>query len=264
VPLTMPNHRIDLSGKNAIVTGASRGIGAAVSAALAAAGARVVLVGRVRETLEEVAGRLPNDPVVVVADVAHPEAPHSIVEQAKDAVGTFDVLVNNAGGGDAVGPANTLRVDQADALWALNLRAPVLLGGLVAAEMAETGGGSVVSISSGLGQQGMPAVSLYSAVKGGLDAATRSLAAEWGPASVRFNVVSPGITRTDLGAWIAADEQAQAKYLEKVPLGRIGEPNDIAAVVLFLSSPASAYITGQTIAVDGGWVTTAPSPLTAA
>ncbi|WP_297542897.1 SDR family oxidoreductase [Amycolatopsis sp.] len=249
---------------NAIVTGASRGIGAAVSIALAGAGARVVLVGRVRETLEAVARRLPNDPVVVVADVAHPEAPQSIVEQAEAAVGQFDVLVSNAGGGDAVGPANTLSVDQADALWALNLRAPVLLGGLVAAKMAETGGGSVVNMSSGLGQQGMPDVSLYSAVKGGLDAATRSLAAEWGSASVRFNVVSPGITRTELGAWIAADEKAQSKYLEKVPLGRIGEPDDVAATVLFLSSPASAYITGQTLAVDGGWVTTAPSVFPAA
>ncbi|MFD4669668.1 SDR family NAD(P)-dependent oxidoreductase [Lentzea sp. NPDC058450] len=264
MPLTTSSHPVDLSGKNAIVTGASRGIGAAVSVALAQAGARVVLVGRVKETLEEVARGLPNDPVVVVADLGDPEAPRAIFEQAKDVVGTIDVLVNNAGGGDAAGPANTLTAGQADALWALNLRGPVLLGGLVAADMAANGGGSVVSISSGLSLQGMAGVSLYSAVKGGLEAANRSLAVEWGAAGVRFNVVSPGITRTTLGSWIADDEQVQRKYLEKVPLDRIGEPEDVAAAVLFLSSPASAYVTGQALAVDGGWGTTAPSPFPAA
>ncbi|MEV2236300.1 SDR family oxidoreductase [Streptomyces phaeochromogenes] len=248
-----------LSGKNVVVTGASRGIGASTAQALADAGARVILIGRFRETLENVAGGLPNDPVTVVADLSDPAAPRAIVEQVKDAVGTIDVLVNNAGGGDAVGPTHTLRSEDADFLWALNLRAPVLLGGIVAHDMAANGGGSVISISSGLSQQGMPGVSLYSAVKGGLEAATRSLAAEWGPSGVRFNVVSPGVTRTELGSWITADDNAQRKYLEKVPLGRIGEPDDVAAAVLFLASPGGAYVTGQAIAVDGGWITTAPT-----
>jgi len=249
----------DLSGKTAIVTGASRGIGAAVARAFSDAGARVVLVGRSEETLEEVASELENDPVVVVSDIGDPSAPQAILDQAKAAVGHIDVLVNNAGGGEAVGPANTLKPEDADVLWALNLRAPILLGGLVAADMAASGGGSIVSISSGLSQQGMPGVSLYSAVKGGLEAATRSLAAEWGAAAVRFNVVSPGVTRTRLGSWISSNDAALHKYLEKVPLNRIGEPEDVAAAVLFLSSPQSAYITGQVIPVDGGWITSSPS-----
>jgi NAD(P)-dependent dehydrogenase (short-subunit alcohol dehydrogenase family) len=127
-------------------------------------------------------------------------------------------------------------------------------GGLLA-------GDQVVSISSGLSRQGMPGVSVYSGLRGGIQAATRALAAEWGGRGVRCNVVSPGAIRTTLGAWITDNATARAKYLEKVPLGRVGEPDDIAAAVLFLASPAASYITGQTLAVDGDWVTTAPSPV---
>ncbi|WP_329140271.1 SDR family oxidoreductase [Streptomyces sp. NBC_01476] len=251
----------ELTGKNAVVTGASRGIGAAISRAFAAAGARVVLVGRNRDTLEEVAAGLPHEPVVVTADLAAADAPATVMERVRQTVGSVDVLVNNAGGGSGAGSAHTLTEQDADAGWALYLRAPILLSGLAAADMAEHGGGSIVNISSGLGQQGMPGLSLYSGLRGGIEAATRSLAAEWGAQQVRVNVVSPGATRTVLGSWIAGDEEVTRRYLEKVPLDRIGEPEDIAAAVLFLSSPQSAYVTGQTLAVDGGWTTTAPSPL---
>jgi NAD(P)-dependent dehydrogenase (short-subunit alcohol dehydrogenase family) len=129
--------------------------------------------------------------------------------------------------------------------------------------MAARDGGSIVNISSGLGQLGMPGVSVYSALRAGIEAATRSLAAEWGHGRVRVNAVSPGATRTSLGSWITGNETVARRYLENVPLGRVGEPEDIAAAVLFLSSPRSAYITGQTLAVDGGWVTTAPNPAAA-
>jgi NAD(P)-dependent dehydrogenase (short-subunit alcohol dehydrogenase family) len=255
-------HARSLAGKTALVTGASRGIGAAISRSLADAGARIVLVGRTRSTLEELAAELPHDPVVIVADASTADAATTIMEQAQHAAGAVSVLVNNAGGGGA-GLAHTLKVDDADSAWALNLRTPLLLAGLAAAGMAEHGGGSIVNITSGVSQQGMAGVSLYSALKSGLESATRSLAAEWGPAGVRVNVVSPGVTRTELGSWVAGNEAVTKKYLEKVPLGRIGEPADIAAAVLFLSSPASTYVTGQVLAVDGGWVTTAPSPLAA-
>ncbi|HEX4359485.1 MAG TPA: SDR family oxidoreductase, partial [Pseudonocardia sp.] len=135
--------------------------------------------------------------------------------------------------------------------------------GLAAERMAARGGGSIVNISSGLGQVGMPGVSVYSAMRGGIESATRSLAAEWGPVGVRVNTVSPGATRTTLGSWITGDEAIAGRYLQRVPLGRVGEPEDIAAAVLFLSSPGGAYITGQTLAVDGGWVTSALNPAVA-
>ena len=240
------------------MTGAGRGIGAAVSRRLAGAGARLVLVGRNRDDLEKIAVELPHDPIVVVADVAEPDSPTRILDAAR-AIGGVDVLVNNAGGGTPAGPAHTLSLTDADRAWALDLRAPLLLAGGAAADMAARGGGSVVNISSGLSMQGMPGVSLYSALKAGMEGATRSLAAEWGAAGVRVNTISPGVIRTALGSWVTGNEATLEAYLQKVPLGRVGEPDEVAAAVLFLSSPDGAYITGQTLSVDGGWVTTAPT-----
>ncbi|MEU3188585.1 SDR family oxidoreductase [Streptomyces sp. NPDC006923] len=253
----------ELAGRNAVVTGASRGIGAATARALARAGARVLLVGRSAATLEEVAAGLPNDPVVIAVDLTRPDAHHVIVDRAEEAAGGIDILVNNAGGGGAAGPANRLAVADTDLSWALHLRTPLLLSGLAAERMAARDGGSIVNVSSGLGQVGMSGVSVYSALRAGAEAATRSLAAEWGHGGVRVNTVSPGATRTGLGSWITGHEAVARRYLEGVPLGRVGEPEDIAEAVLFLSSPRSSYITGQTLAVDGGWVTTAPNPAVA-
>jgi NAD(P)-dependent dehydrogenase (short-subunit alcohol dehydrogenase family) len=253
----------ELSGKNAIVTGASRGIGAAISRSLAEAGARVVLVARSASALKEVATDLEHDPVLIAADLTRPDAPHTVMAQAEEAAGRIDILVNNAGGGGASGPAHTLDVAATDDSWALYLRAPILLSGLAAAHMASRGGGAIVNVSSGLSQQGMPGVSVYSALKAGIEAATRSLAAEWGPAQVRVNAVSPGVIRTSLGSWVTDDEAVTRRYLGKVPLGRVGEPDEIATAVRFLCGPQSAYVTGQTLAVDGGWVTSVRNPAVA-
>ncbi|MET7992569.1 SDR family oxidoreductase [Amycolatopsis sp. NPDC005232] len=247
----------DLTGRTALVTGASRGIGAAVSRVLSEAGARVVLVGRYAQTLAAVARELPGDADVVAADLARPDAPAEILAAA----GPVDVLVNNAGSGTGAGFADRLQLADVDEAWAVYLRAPIVLSGLAAAGMAARGGGSVVTLSSGAAHQGLPGLSVYSGLRAGAEAATRALAAEWGSRGVRFNAVSPGAVRTTLGAWIVDDDSARAKYLETVPLGRVGEPDDVAAAVLFFASPASSYITGQTLAVDGGWVTTALSPV---
>ncbi|MBB4789667.1 SDR family NAD(P)-dependent oxidoreductase [Streptomyces nodosus] len=250
----------ELGGKHAIVTGASRGIGAAISRALAGAGARVLLVGRSEETLARVAAELPNDPVVMAVDLTRPDAHQTVMNRAEEVFGTVDVLVNNAGGGGAHGPLHTVPLADADTSWDLYLRAPLFLSALAAMNMAGHGGGSIVNISSGLGQQGMAGTSVYSALRAGIEGATRALAAEWGAQQVRVNAVCPGVTRTTLGSWVTADAATFNRYLGKVPLGRIGEPEDIAAAVLFLSTARSSYITGQTLNVDGGWATSVPNP----
>jgi NAD(P)-dependent dehydrogenase (short-subunit alcohol dehydrogenase family) len=260
MPVTATPRTGELTGRTALVTGASRGIGAAISRSLDAAGARVVLVARSVAALEEVAAELRNDPVVIVADLGTADAPRTVMRRVEETTGAIDVLVNNAGGADAAGVANTLDPVAADRSWGLYLRTPILLGGLAAERMASQGGGSIVNVSSGLSRQGMPGVSLYSALRAGIESATRSLAAEWGPYRVRVNAVSPGATRTVLGSWITGDEAVMRRYLEKVPLGRVGDPEDIASAVRFLSSPQSAYVTGQTLAVDGGWGTSVPNP----
>jgi len=247
-----------LLGKTALVTGGARGLGEAISRRLAAAGARVALVGRDKDRLAALAAQLPHEPLVIPADLADPDAPLAALDTATSAFGRLDVLVNNAGR-SLPGPSNLLTTDQVDQVFALNVRAPLLLAGHAAAHIAEAGGGSIVFISSALSNRGNALTSLYAATKGALDAAGRALAAEWGPSGVRVNTVRPGVTRSDMAAALVDDPAIHAAYLKRVPLGRIGAAEDVAETVLFLSSPASAYLTGLAIDVDGGWGATAPS-----
>jgi NAD(P)-dependent dehydrogenase (short-subunit alcohol dehydrogenase family) len=140
-----------------------------------------------------------------------------------------------------------------DALFALNVRATLLLGGRLAAHMAAHGGGAIVNVSSAAAGRGTGFTAAYTATKGALDAATRALAAEHGPAGVRVNAVAPGITETSMTGDLFGDPAVAAFYTDRVALGRIGRPEDVAEVVAFLVSDAAAYVTAQTIAVDGGW-----------
>jgi NAD(P)-dependent dehydrogenase (short-subunit alcohol dehydrogenase family) len=255
------NDDASLAGRTALVTGASRGIGASIAQSLDRAGARVVLVGRTKSTLDAVASGLMNDAVTIEADLREADAAARILDSARKAFAAVDILVNNAASAGGGGPSGGLTPDVADEEWSVNLRSPLLLAGHAAAHMAENGGGSIVTISTGVASLGMAWTSLHSALKAGMEAATRALAAEWGHEHVRVNAISAGNTRTRLGSWIVDNDAARENYLRNVPLGRIGEPHDIAAAVLFLSSPAASYITGQVIGVDGGWGTTSRSPL---
>jgi NAD(P)-dependent dehydrogenase (short-subunit alcohol dehydrogenase family) len=244
-----------LAGKIALVTGGSRGIGAAIARRLSAGGARVAIVGRDLAALQAVAAELDGDPLVLTDDLSAPEGPVRTLNQVIDKLGSLDILVNSAGVA-RFGPSNALNTDDIEAVFDVNVRAPMLLSGAAAAKMAETGGGSIISISTALTVLGTPYSSLYSASKGAIDALTRALAAEWGSAGVRVNAIRPGVTRTEMVASITEDEALLAHYLRSVPLKRVGEPADIAATAYFLASDDGAYITGQIIDVAGGWSTT--------
>jgi NAD(P)-dependent dehydrogenase (short-subunit alcohol dehydrogenase family) len=260
----MPNHTAlsstPLIGKSALVTGAGRGLGAAIAQLLSLAGARVVLVGRTEATLRATAEALPGETLVIPADLASPDAPASVLDEAIAAFGAVDVLVNNAGAAH-VAASHQLSPADIDEVLALNVRAPLLLAGSAAAHMAGNGGGSIVSISSGLSRLGTPLTSLYAASKGAVDAATRALAAEWGSHQVRVNAVRPALTRSDMAADIIENKAMVTTYLKYVPMGRVGEAEDIARAVLFLASSDSSYVTGHILDVDGGWGSTAPSIL---
>jgi NAD(P)-dependent dehydrogenase (short-subunit alcohol dehydrogenase family) len=247
-----------LRAKTALVTGGGRGLGAAISRRLDRAGARVAVVGRSKPALDTVVSQSHNDAMAVAADLSADDEPARVLDLVLRAFGRLDVLVSNAGAGHS-GPSDELTVEDLDRVWALNVRAALLLQGRAAAHMARAGGGSIVSLSSALSGLGNTYSSLYAATKGALDAATRSLAAEWGPRGVRVNAVRPGVTRSDLSAAIVNNAALRANYEQQVPLRRAGEPGDVAETVLFLSSPQASYITGQTINVDGGWTTTKPS-----
>jgi NAD(P)-dependent dehydrogenase (short-subunit alcohol dehydrogenase family) len=246
-----------LLGRTALVTGASRGIGAAVARRLDAAGARVALAARSVGDLHRVADDLAHDPVVLEADLADPLAPAHLAEQAEGALGgRVDVLVNNAGVFSGAGPSHLLDAGSVDAAFALNVRPVLLLTGAVTAGMAARGSGSVVTVSSAAGRRGTPFTAAYAATKGALDAATRALAAEHGPAGVRVNAVLPGITVTSMTGRLFDDPAVVAFYTDRVALRRMGRPEDVADVVAFLASDAARYVTAQTLVVDGGWADT--------
>jgi NAD(P)-dependent dehydrogenase (short-subunit alcohol dehydrogenase family) len=248
-----------LHGKRAVVTGGGRGIGASIALALVDAGARVAVVGRTEGALEAVASARPNGEIIcITADLGDPRAPSDVAARALHALGGVDVLVNNAGRADGSSAAE-YTPEGIDAVFALNVRAPLLLAGVLGARMAENGTGSIVNVSSALAGLGMSANALYAASKGALDSATRALAAELGPKGVRVNTVRPAVTRSDMSDAIVSDAAVAAAYLQSVAIKRFGEPSDIADMVVFLAGDGAAYLTGQVIDVDGGWSTTARS-----
>lgn len=241
----------DLAGRTAVVTGASRGIGAACARALDDAGARVALVARNKDDLEAVAASLGNDPVVLPSDLAEEGAADALAATLVEQLGRIDILVNNAGQ-SLMRPAAMADHASADALFAINQTSVLVLASKIGAHMAANGGGSIVNMSSAAAKVGVPMQAAYAATKGALDAMTRALAAELGPGGVRVNAVNPGIIETDM--WDAGLKLPGVReYLERLtPLRRLGTAEDIADVVVFLASDASRYISAQTIVVDGG------------
>jgi NAD(P)-dependent dehydrogenase (short-subunit alcohol dehydrogenase family) len=241
-----------LDGRTAIVTGASRGIGAAVASGLDAAGARVALVARSADQLDAVAADLTNDPVVIPTDLGTAEGPSEAAAAALAAFdGRLDVLVNNAG--IAVRKdSETLQVDEADQLWNVNVRAALLLTAAVLPAMLEHGAGSIVSISSISGRRGAPRRALYAATKAALDGMTRALAMEYGSRGIRANAVAPGVVDTDLWHENLAKPGVADAVLEVIPTRRVSTPEEVADTVVFLASDASRAITGEIISADGG------------
>jgi NAD(P)-dependent dehydrogenase (short-subunit alcohol dehydrogenase family) len=240
-----------LDGRTAIVTGAGRGIGAAISQALDAAGARVALVARSVDELEAIAARLTNAPVVVPADLGTPDGPGSAVAGASAAFGgRVDVLVNNAGAALRK-DSETLTADEMDWLWNVNVRSALLAAAAVLPAMLTAGSGSIISISSISGRRGAPRRALYAATKAALDGMTRSLAMEYGPRGIRANAVAPGVVETDM--WpVLADPDIAAEVLRHIPTRRASTPEEVADTVVFLASDASRAITGEILSADGG------------
>ena len=242
----------DLSDRIAVVTGASRGIGEASARTLDRHGARVVLSGRTVADLERVAGELTNDPVVVPADLAEPGSGTALAEAILDRVDGVDVLVNNAGIAMRRTPAQ-LTEDDVELVFGINVRSLVMLTLGLGPSMAARGGGSVINISSIASLAGPQGRVAYAGTKGAVDAMTRALAADWGPEGIRVNSIAPGIIATAI--WEESRRTVPGlieDLAQQVALKRWGDSDDIADVVLFFASDASRYVTGETLAVDGG------------
>ncbi|MEC7916541.1 MAG: SDR family oxidoreductase [Actinomycetota bacterium] len=234
-----------LDGRLALVTGASRGIGEHCARSLAQQGARVALAARSQDDLNKVAQDLPHDPVVIVADLAQQGAGVDLAHSAIEALGGVDILVNNAGVSEIRG--------EDEMVMRLNYHAPLETTKALVRQMAERGHGSVVHMSSIAGATGVAELPTYGATKAALDSLTRSQAAQFGKYGVRVNAVAPGLIITEMWEEGRKTPGLADGLAEHIALGRWGEPEEIGSVVAFLASDSAAYVTGQTIVVDGGF-----------
>jgi NAD(P)-dependent dehydrogenase (short-subunit alcohol dehydrogenase family) len=245
VDVTSPTTVRDLEGKVALVTGATSGIGKAAAVQLAAQGATVIVHGRDVTRGVAVVAEIENgggSARFVGADLGEPAEALLLAEE----VGDVDILVNNAGFA-WFGPSEKLPVNTLDQLFAANVQAPYLLVSVLAPKMVARGDGVIINIASRAGTVGRPDAAAYGATKAALTSLARSWAAEYGPAGIRVNAISPGPVYTN-----AAKRELFDVWGKTTVLGRAGEPQEIAEAIGFLASPRAGYITGTNIAVDGG------------
>jgi len=244
----------DLTGKTALVTGAGSGLGLAIARGLGAAGARVVLNGRTAAKLDAAASALRSDAIAVETatfDVSDPEAVRKGVSDAQAKVGPIDILVNNAG----MQHRSTV-AEFADADWrrlmATNLDAPFYMARAVIPAMQERRAGKIINVASIMARLSRPTTVPYQVSKGGIAMLTRGLAVELAPHDIQVNAIAPGYFRSELTAALVADREFSAWIERRTPAGRWGEPHELAGAAVFLASPASRFVTGQILYVDGG------------
>ncbi len=245
----------DLEGQVAIVTGSTRGIGRSIAEHLARAGARVVVSSRTKETCEEVAEAIrasDGEAIAIPCHVGHKDQLEALVKTTLDRWGRIDVLVCNAATNPAFGPLADLTDEAFDKIMDTNVKATFQLCNLVLPHMGERGSGNVIVVSSIAALRGTSMLGAYSISKAAEAALTRNLAVEWGPKGVRVNAIAPGVIRTEFARALWEDPERRRQTEARTPLRRIGEPDDIGGIALFLASRAAAHITGQLIVADGG------------
>jgi NAD(P)-dependent dehydrogenase (short-subunit alcohol dehydrogenase family) len=247
----------DLAGQVAIVTGSSRGIGRAIAERLAEHGARVAISSRSADACEAVARAIndrhgPGTAIAIPASISSKEALESLVAGARTYLGPISILVCNAAANPYYGPMRAISDAQFHKILESNIVANHWLVQMVAPGMAEAGDGAIVVVSSIAGLRGTATIGAYGISKAADMQLVRNLAVELGPSGVRVNCVAPGIIRTDFSRALWEDPTLTARSQERTPLRRFGEPDDVAGIVVCLVAPASRYVTGQTIVVDGG------------
>ncbi len=246
----------ELEGKVAMVSGAGRGIGKAIALALAGAGADVVVFSRTpeqfRRTAEEIEA-LGRRSLGMRVDVSVASDVEAVVRKTVETFGRLDILVNNAGLNPSYARMERVSEEEYDQIMAVNVKGAFLCSQRVIPIMKERGGGCIINVASVAGLKGLFKCSAYTASKGALVQLTRTMALELAPFNIRVNALCPGFVRTDLTEGLLSSERGRERVLSLIPMGRTGEPEEIAPAAVFLASDAASYVTGAVLCVDGGW-----------
>ena len=244
-----------LENKVALITGSTKGIGKAIAKRMAEHGARVVISSRSQETCEEVADGIVasgGEALPVACNINHTEQLQNLVERAIAHWGQIDTLVCNAALNPYFGPSQDIPDDAFDKVMHANIGSVHRLCQLAIPHIAGTGGGSVVIVSSIAGIKGTSTLGAYAVSKAADMQIARNLAVEWGPKNVTVNCIAPGLVRTDFARALWENPEIYQATVARYPLGRIGEPDEIAGAAVFLASDAGSFTTGQTLVIDGG------------
>lgn len=247
--------RFSLEGRTAMVTGASKGLGAEICDVFAEAGADIVATARDRAGLDETASVVAGHGrkcVTLAGELADVADVQRIGREALEACGTIDILVNNAGLSHVESALDTT-VDHWDNTMAVNVRAPFLLAQAVAPQMIAQRWGKIINVSSQTGPLAIPDHASYAASKGALNSLTKSLTCEWAQHNIQVNAICPTVVMTPMGVKVWGEEEKSAPMLARIPAGRFGEPVEIADLALYLASPASGFVNGAIVMIEGGY-----------
>jgi NAD(P)-dependent dehydrogenase (short-subunit alcohol dehydrogenase family) len=245
----------DLRGKVAIITGSSRGIGRAIAVRLAEQGAKVVISSRNAEACEEVVRDIATaggEAFAHECNISSKKELQALVDVTLSRWGHIDVLICNAAVNPHFGPSIQIEDEVFDKIMESNVRSNFWLCNMVLPQMAQRGGGSIILISSVAGIHGAPSIGVYGLSKAADMALARNICVEWGKHNVRANCIAPGLVRTDFARALWENPKIYDQVVKAYPLRRIGEPDEIAGAAVLLASPAGAFISGQTIVIDGG------------
>lgn len=245
----------DLSGKVALITGSTKGIGKAIAERMAEQGAKVVISSRNQELCDEVAQGIKDsggEAIAVACNINYKEQLENLVNQTSERLGAIDILVCNAALNPYFGPIQDIPDEAFDKIMNANVGSIHRLCQLVIPAMAEKGGGAVIIVSSIGGLKGTDKLGAYAISKAADMQIARNLAVEWGPKNVRVNCIAPGLVRTDFARALWENPEIYSATVKKYPLQRIGEPDEIAGAAIYLASDSGSFTTGQTIVVDGG------------
>jgi len=248
-----------LDNKVAIVTGASKGIGEAMARGLAEFGAKVVISSRKRESVDAVAESFQNDgleAIAIAANMGNVEETQTLIDQTVDAYGGIDIIINNAAANPVFGPIQNTEERAFDKILDVNLKGPFELCKNAYPILKQRGGGSIINISSIGGLTPERGIGIYSVSKAGLINLTKVMAQDWGADNIRVNAICPGLIKTKFSEALWGNEPILDRFLQQIPLNRVGTSDDVAGLAVYLASDAAAYCTGGVYLIDGGYTAT--------